>query len=174
MNKPAGLVTTRSDERGRPTIYDLLPDNHPWVFPIGRLDKESSGLLLLTNNTKFGDHVQDPNSKVPKSYRVVVDLPLTNEAVAQMESGMELEDGVPCQPVEIRFPDADRTRFEMTLHEGKNRQIRRMCAMLGYRVLELVRFRIGSVALGSMERGSVRQLTAAEISSFRSPTHHMW
>jgi 23S rRNA pseudouridine2605 synthase len=170
MHKPCGVVTTRSDERGRATVFDLLPEKRKWMFPIGRLDKESSGLLLFTNDTRFGDRVTNPIEKIPKTYVVELDRPLKEADARIMESGMKLEDGSSCRSVMVRIPDTGGTHFEMTLHEGKNRQIRRMCKVLGYSITGLLRTRIGPVELGSLPEGKIRPLTTAER-AFLSSTH---
>jgi pseudouridine synthase len=162
MHKPPGIVTTRSDERGRMTVYDLLPQDHRWVFPIGRLDKESSGLLLLTNDTRFGERVANPAEKIPKRYRVRLDKPLGDTDWAIMQSGMELADRTRILPAEVCAAEGDASCVYMTISEGKNRQIRRMCETLGYEVLSLKRLSIGPVELGDLPEGRTRRLTPHE------------
>jgi pseudouridine synthase len=163
FHKPRGIVTTRSDERGRKTIYDLLPEGTPWVFPVGRLDKESSGLLLLTNDTRFGDRVTSPDVNVPKVYTVRLDKPLREGDRKRMESELTLPDGTQLLPVTVRVSNEDRAICEVTLHEGRNRQIRRMFAMLEYNVLTLQRISVGRIQLGSLKEGEMRRLTSEEL-----------
>ena len=160
MNKPVGIVTTRSDERGRKTVYDFLGDVGQWIFPVGRLDKDSSGLLLFTNDHRLGERLTNPDSKVPKTYIVTLDKPLDEHDASVMRKGMMLDDER-LQPAEIGIPDQH--SFEMTIHEGKNRQIRRMCESFGYSVCSLVRIRIGSFEIGNLLPGEIRQLTKKEI-----------
>ena len=162
LHKPAAVVTTRADELGRKTVYDLLPKGTPWVFPIGRLDKESSGLLLLTNDTRFGDRVTSPVEKVQKVYTVLIDSPLHDSDRKAMESGLTLADGTRLKPTAVRTPKNDRTSCEITLREGKNRQIRRMFETLGYNVLALKRISIGRIHLGDLKEGEMRTLTKEE------------
>ncbi len=165
MNKPEGCVTTRSDERGRRTVYDLLPADAQWVFPVGRLDKDTSGLLLLTNDTRFGERVTNPLERIPKTYHVETTEPLDHQAVHMLRSGVRLDDGSRCLPARIRFDGESRTTFDLTVTEGMNRQVRRMCIAVGTTVLRLRRLRIGSIELGDLKEGTVRPLRPEEISS---------
>jgi len=175
MHKPKDVVTTRSDERGRRTIYDVLAAvdsrgaDPGWVFPVGRLDRDSSGLLLLTNDTRWGARLAAPDSHVPKVYHVRVTPPIVPEDLARLAGSVPLADG-PSAPVEVAVVRSSTrgTWLELTLTEGRNRQIRRMCARLGYRVETLVRIRIGGVALGELKPGEVRRLTEREVAALRS------
>jgi 23S rRNA pseudouridine2605 synthase len=160
LHKPAGLVTTRSDERGRPTVYSLLGEHAKWVFPVGRLDKETSGLLLLTNDHRWGEKLTNPRSKIPKTYLVGLDKPLKPDDAALMRKGMTLN-GVPLLPAGVRTLEG--SMVEMVIREGKNRQIRKMCESLGYAVRSLARTKIGAYTLGSLKPGEVRRLGREEI-----------
>jgi 23S rRNA pseudouridine2605 synthase len=170
MNKPTGVVTTRSDELGRKTVYDLLPDDSRWLFPVGRLDKDTSGLLLFTNDTRFGDKVTNPLSKVSKTYAVEIDKLLRPEALKKMEATFVLNDGEVLKPAKVKLDKSNQRSFSITIVEGKNRQIRRMCEELGYAVRRLCRLSIGSIRLGSLREGEFRPLTEAERSSVVSLT----
>ncbi len=169
LYKPKGYLTTYKDPEGRPTIYDLLKGVPELVFPAGRLDQDSSGLLLITNDTAFGDHVTDPESHVPKTYLVKASELLTDEQLQRLREGIELSDG-PTRPVEVkRVRDSARfSFFEITLTEGRNRQVRRMVEGLGAKVLKLVRTQIGSVEIGGLEIGKFRALTPAEVRSLQA------
>jgi 23S rRNA pseudouridine2605 synthase len=159
LHKPVGYVTTRADERGRQTIYDLLPADLPWLFPVGRLDKDSSGLLLLTNDTRFADSVSDPSQKWPKVYEVTLDAPLSDADTTLFRAGMTLADGTALLPVDLEFPVAEaRAHLRLTLREGKNRQIRRMAEHCGRRVLTLHRVAVGAIRLGDLREGALRRL----------------
>jgi len=162
LHKPCGVVTTRSDERGRKTVYDLLPEGLDWVFPVGRLDKESSGLLLLTNDTRFGESVTNPTLKIQKVYAVQLDRALQEADRKRMESGMTLSDGTRTLPASVSVSTSDLATCEITLREGKNRQIRRMGKELGYEVVSLKRVSIGAIRLGNLKEGEIRSLTATE------------
>jgi len=172
MHKPIGVVTTRSDEKGRKTIYHLLPPERQWMFPIGRLDKETSGLLLLTNDSRFGEMVTNPLGEIPKTYSVTVDRPLRDVDRRALESRLTLADGTRLLPAEVTPSIDNPLVFEMTIVEGKNRQIRRMCEHLGYVVISLQRIRIGLISLGRLNVGEVRLLSREErsgiLSSFAS------
>ncbi|HEY5599159.1 MAG TPA: pseudouridine synthase [Candidatus Manganitrophaceae bacterium] len=164
MHKPKGIVTTRSDERGRKTVYDLL-DLKEWVFPVGRLDRETSGLLLLTNDTQWGNRITAPAYKVAKVYHVKLNAPITESDLARLSNGIALEDGTRTLPAKARRLPAppDGRWIVLTLWEGKNRQVRRMLEALGYRVEDLIRIQIGGLKLGDLPAGATRPLTPAEV-----------
>jgi len=163
MHKPVGVVTTRSDERHRSTVYDLLGDVGQWVFPVGRLDKETSGLLLFTNDHKLGERLTNPRSKVPKTYLVDLDRPIADHDAALIRKGMPL-DGERLMPAAVTKRKGN--VIELTIHEGKNRQIRRMCEHLGYRIVSLVRTRIGGYELGNLQLGGIRHLDQSDVDLF--------
>lgn len=169
LYKPKGYLTTYKDPEGRATIYDLLKDLREWVFPAGRLDRDSSGLLLITNDTAFGDYVTDPQSHVPKTYLVKASELLTEQQLLRLREGIQLSGG-PTRPAEVRrVRDSARfTFFEITLTEGRNRQVRRMVEAVGAKVLKLVRTHIGAVGIGSLEIGKFRALTPEEVRSLQA------
>jgi 23S rRNA pseudouridine2605 synthase len=179
LHKPAGYLTTRTDPGGRPTVYDLLADVGEWVFPVGRLDRDTSGLLILTNDHRLGDELTDPGRHVPKTYHARVRGVPSAAALAVLREGVTLEDGTRCRPAGVRAlgvarggtprpPDLPGTSWlEITLTEGKNRQVRRMCAVVGHEVLELARVRIGALALGDLPRGGWRRLTEEDLVRLR-------
>lgn len=165
MNKPAGVITSHGDPRGRRTIYDLLPPGERWVFPVGRLDQDTTGLLLLTNDSIFAERITNPGSKLPKAYQVKLNALATPEAVAQLRGGLDIGRGERSQPAQVR-PLRDNGRLswlEVTIAEGKNRQVRRMMAAVGYRVLKLTRTRIGHLDLAGLAPGQIRPITPADV-----------
>lgn len=169
MNKPAGVVTTTSDERSRQTVIDLLPDSLRHVKPVGRLDMYSEGLLLLTNDGDFTQRLVHPSQHMPKVYWVKVKGQLQNSDLIALQSGIPLEDGFTL-PAGVRLVERNKTytEIEITLIEGRNRQIRRMIDYLGYRVLRLVRLAIGGLQLGQIAPGTWRYLTSQEVSELLS------
>lgn len=167
FNKPRGLVTTADDEQGRRTIFDHLRDlNLPRVIAVGRLDKASEGLLLLTNDTAWAASVSDPKNHVEKVYHVQINGLVDGELCAVLKRGLqEGPDWLAADEVEILRGGEKNTWLEITLHEGKNRHIRRLLQAIGRDVLRLVRIRIGSVELGQTPKGAVRPLLPYEIQS---------
>jgi 23S rRNA pseudouridine2605 synthase len=166
LYKPKGYLTTYRDPEGRPTVYDLLTDFGAWLSPVGRLDLDTSGLLLLTNDTDFAEHVTNPESKARKTYQVKASTLLTDEQLERLRRGVELSDG-PTRPAEVRrLRDSGKyTHIEMTITEGRNRQVRRMLEAVGSKVLKLVRVAIGPIRIGELQIGKWRKLTEEEISA---------
>lgn len=164
MNKPDGYVTTRSDERGRPTVYDLLKAPDRRLFPVGRLDRNSKGLLLFTNDSGWADALTNPASHVAKVYKVRLDRRMDDRDMDRVRSGLVLEDGDRTRPAKIRrLRGEDGDWIKVAITEGKNRQIRRMMAAAGYDVKTLIRIRIGALSLRGLEEGSARSLTEEEV-----------
>jgi len=164
LHKPVGYVTTRVDPQGRPTVYELLPELDRFVFPVGRLDKDTSGLLILTDDHRLGETLTNPESHVPKTYEVVVDRPPDQAALESLRAGIDIGKGERTRPASValvREVEGD-VRLRLTIHEGKNRQIRRMLAAVGLSVLSLSRTAIGGLKLGELASGSHRRLTSAE------------
>lgn len=168
LNKPRGVLTTRSDELGRSSIYELLGEMRKWIFPVGRLDKESEGLLLCTNDNALGEALTNPDSHIPKVYRVTADRQLNQTEIVRFQEGMEL-DGELLRPAVVRATGKSSTGgwFEIVLVEGKNRQIRRMCAAVGVEVTALKRIAIGPLHLGELQPGAYRKLTQAEMRALK-------
>lgn len=164
LYKPTGYLTTFKDPQGRPTVYDLIQDAGRWVVPVGRLDLDTSGLLLLSSDTRFAEQVTNPDYKIPKTYLVKASTLLTDAQLAQLRAGVMLTDG-PTQPAEVkRVRDSAKYSFiEITIHEGRNRQVRRMLEAVGSKVLKLVRIAIGSLRIGELPIGRYRELTAEEV-----------
>ena len=166
LHKPRGFVTTLSDEKDRKCVADLMKDVPARVFPVGRLDRQSEGLLLMTNDGDFANAMMHPAAHVPKYYRVTVRGEVTDEQQAHFCEGVML-DGKKTAPSELRVvsQQPDRTVLEVTLFEGRNRQIRRMCEVLGWEVARLRRIAIGSVKLGMLPAGQWRYLEPKEVRS---------
>ena len=163
LHKPRGVVTTRSDERGRRTVYDLLPTGLPWVFPAGRLDADSEGLLILTTDSALAARLTGPEHRVPKTYHVTVAGTPAAAALARLRRGIDYGAG-PTRPARVTLleqgPQA--ARLEVVLTEGRNRQVRRMWGAVGHRVRRLVRVAIGDFALGDLAPGACRELGPEE------------
>ena len=164
LYKPKGYVTTYKDPDNRPTVYELLKDVPDKVFSAGRLDLDSSGLLLFTNDGTFADRITSPESHVSKTYLVKSSLLLSDDQLDQLRRGVVLSDG-PTRPAEVkRIRNSERyTFFEITLTEGRNRQVRRMVETLGAKVLKLVRTKFGKIEIGDLQIGKYRMLTDREI-----------
>lgn len=164
LNKPRGVVCTRSDEQGRQSVLDILPEKFSHLKPVGRLDMYSEGLLLLTNDGDFAQKLTHPSLHMSKVYQVQVRGQIKDTHLDQMARGVELEDGMtkPAK-VELLSRNNSYSEFMLTLTEGRNRQIRRMCEKLGFPVVRLLRLAIGRLQLGQMNPGSWRYLTNAEI-----------
>lgn len=164
LNKPAGVTTTLRDPHADKTVMELLPAPFGHLFPVGRLDRESRGLLILTNDGELAHQLSHPSFEVTKVYRALLDRPLAEKDRAALERGVVLEEGrtVPCQ---IRKTAV--LQIEVIVHEGKKRQIRLMFASRGYEVKDLVRIQQGSLRLGNLETGRWRLLTERELSDLR-------
>lgn len=164
LHKPAGYLTTYRDPEGRKTIYDLLPDRERYLFPVGRLDLDTSGLLILTNDTAFAERITNPEFHVPKTYVVKASKHLSEEQLAQLRNGIELRDGMTRPAIVERLRDpGGKTVFSITITEGRNRQVRRMVEALDAKVISLARVAIGTVALGDLAEGATRDLTPTEL-----------
>lgn len=165
LHKPPGFITSRVDPGGRPTVYELLSDLPDWVFPVGRLDRDTSGLLLLTNDHRLGQRLTDPDEHLPKTYHALVRGVPGEEALRILREGGSLPDGTLCRPARVRSLGAGPrgTWLEIVLTEGKNRQVRRMCRAVGHDVKALARVEIGGLPLGGLPSGQWRRLEASEI-----------
>jgi 23S rRNA pseudouridine2605 synthase len=164
LNKPRGVVTTASDEKGRKTVYAFLDSAPPWIAPVGRLDKASEGLLLLTNDSEWAAQVLSPESHLDKTYHVQIGKIADAGLLEAIRKGVSTNDGdhLRVRSVSMLRGGKRNTWLEIILNEGKNRHIRRMLAALGIEVLRLVRVAIGPLPLGQLAKRSVRPLTAAE------------
>ncbi|MBY0505703.1 MAG: rRNA pseudouridine synthase [Bryobacteraceae bacterium] len=164
LNKPTGYITTYKDPEGRPTVYDLLTGVTDFLSTVGRLDLDTSGLLILTNDTQFGERLTNPDYHVPKTYLVKAATLLTDEQLQRLRTGVTLDDG-PTRPAEVtRVRDAATKSFiEITVTEGRNRQVRRMLEAVDSFVLKLVRVRIGGLEIDGLPLGKWRNLSPAEV-----------
>lgn len=168
LNKPANVVTTRKDPQGRRTVYDVAKLDD-WIFPIGRLDYNTSGLLIMTNDSAFAELVTDPKSKIWKTYLVKIKGELTSEDVSKLEKGMTLKDyhTLPAK-VNIISSTGKSMRIEIKIHEGKNRQVRRMLESLGKKVVFLERTEIGNLKIGPLKPGEYVHLTEKQVQDLKS------
>jgi 23S rRNA pseudouridine2605 synthase len=163
LYKPTGYITTFKDPDGRPTVYDLISDVDSFVSPVGRLDLDTSGLLILSNDTQFAEKMTNPDHKVPKTYLAKCSTLVSDEALDQLRKGVELSDG-PTRPAEVkRIRDSGKySHIEITITEGRNRQVRRMVEAIGSKALKLVRTQIGQIRIGDLKIGKWRYLTPEE------------
>ena len=166
LNKPAGVVSTARDTHGRRTVVDLVPSGRR-LYPVGRLDADTTGLILLTNDGALANRLTHPRYEVPKTYLARVGRAVPERALKQLRDGVELDDG-PAAPAKVRQLEAG--VLELTIHEGRKHQVRRMCEAIGFPVNELTRIAFGPLRLERLAPGKHRRLTAAEIDRLRSST----
>lgn len=171
FHKPKGVMTTLQDPHAEKTVADFFKDVPERVFPVGRLDRDTTGLLILTNDGELAFRLTHPKFGVPKRYHALVRGVVTEAEVQKLEKGVELEEGMtaPCQ-IRIEKKDARQTELFVVLHEGKKRQIRRIFELIGHRVIELSRQNYGPLALGQMRPGEKRRLSSKEIQSLYAAT----
>ncbi len=174
LYKPTGYLTTYKDPEGRPTVYNLLQEIDAFLSPVGRLDLDTSGLLVMTNDTQLAERITNPDSHVPKTYLVKASKVLSDDQLQQLRDGITLSDG-PTRPATVtRLRDSAKyTHVEITLTEGRNRQVRRMVEALDAHVLKLVRVQIGDIGIAGLPIGKWRHLTADEIAHLRGESP-MW
>jgi 23S rRNA pseudouridine2605 synthase len=167
LNKPAGHLTTMSDDRGRPTVAHLMPEV-PGLVPVGRLDATTTGLLILTNDGVLAHRITHPSSQIEKRYRLTLENPVPTHALQSLAAGPTLEDGK-MHPPEITnlIRSRETTTLDLTLHEGRNRIIRRACMAAGLALISLHRTNVGPVALGELPEGHYRALTPSELEALR-------
>ena len=168
LYKPKGYLSTYQDPQGRPTVYDLMKDLGQFVGTVGRLDLDTSGLLLLTNDNQLADRLMDPQWHAPKTYLVKASTLLSDGQLESLRTGLDLDDGRTRPAAVTRLRDSSKyTHFEITITEGRNRQVRRMVEAVGSHVLKLVRTRIGPLTIGDLPVGKYRLLTRGEVASLR-------
>ncbi|MEG2295314.1 MAG: pseudouridine synthase [Oscillospiraceae bacterium] len=169
LHKPRGFVTTLSDELGRRCITDLIKQVPEKVYPVGRLDRESEGLLILTNDGEFANYIMHPRHHIPKTYRVTVRPGITDETAALLSAGVMIDNAItmPSQ-VLILSKEPGRVVLQITIYEGRNRQIRKMCESVGLEVARLKRVSVGPVKLGMLQPGEWRMLTPTEVGAVRN------
>lgn len=177
LHKPRGYITTMDDEMGRKCVAELVADIEERIYPVGRLDRESEGMLLMTNDGAFANTVTHPKKHIYKIYRVTVRPGITEEQIIKFETGMEI-DGYKTAPAEVRVVKKEEGRavLEIVLREGRNRQIRKMCEQLGIEVARLKRVAIGQVKLGMLQPGKWRDLTPEEVKKLTAvpnPSRHI-
>ena len=174
LNKPAGYVTTANDEKGRPCVTDLVKAVGRRVYPIGRLDMASEGLLLLTDDGALTETLTHPRHSIPKIYNVKVEGEITEEQYKTLLSPMEI-DGYPIRPVytEVLKRKDGKTLLQMTLYEGRNRQIRKMCEQVGLQIRFLKRIALGNLTLGRLRVGEWRYLTKEQVSYLKGEENHV-
>lgn len=167
LNKPRGFITTMNDEKGRKCVAQLVEGVGTRVYPVGRLDKDSEGMLIFTNDGEFANKIMHPKNSIFKTYRVTVRPSIDEETLVKFETGVTLDDGTKTAPAQVTVlhEEENRVVMEMILHEGKNREIRRMCEAVGLEVAKLKRIQIGGVKMGMLKIGDWRDLTEKEVKS---------
>lgn len=167
--KPTGYITTKSDEKGRKTIYDILPDEYKHLNPVGRLDKDSSGLIIMTNDGNLAYELTHPSIKVAKTYLVKIDGKLNDEQLKKLSDGIEIEKGkiAYCDWAILEQTKQD-TLFEIILYQGLNRQIRKMFEFLGYNVINLKRIRHANIELTGLKKGQIKQIKPRQIKELKA------
>ncbi len=170
LHKPKGYLCTVSDDKGRKTVMDILGSSVGRVYPVGRLDYDSEGLLILTTDGELAQHLTHPSNEVPKTYVVKVEGRLTEADLNPIRSGIEIEGGYVTKKCRAHIIETNRdfTRVEITLREGKNREIRKMFAAIGKEVTLLKRTKVGELSLRGLDRGAFRKLTPAEVAYLKS------
>ena len=169
LNKPRGVLSAMSDPRGRPTVGDLVRDRPERLFHVGRLDADSEGLLLFTNDGALAHHLMHPSRGVPKTYLVEIDGSIARESTRRLLAGVQLEDGnARADAVKVVQRSDERSLVELVIHDGRNRIVRRLMAAVGHPVRRLVRTAIGPISLGSQRPGALRALSVEEVSSLYS------
>ena len=164
LNKPKGVLSAMSDDRGRPCVGDLVTQRHERLFHVGRLDADTTGLLLLTNDGDLAQQLSHPSYEVVKTYRATVRAPVAKSVAKQLRAGVELEDGrARADSFHVVTTHQNKAIVQISLHEGRKHIVRRMLAAVGHPVLELVRTQIGSLALGSLKPGQIKELPQSEV-----------
>ena len=169
LNKPKGYVTTVKDDKDRPTVMKLLPETDYRLFPVGRLDYDTEGMLLLTNDGELAFRLTHPKNEIPKTYLVKVEGRVSEEVLAKLRQGVEI-DGVKTQKANVKPVESDKnhTKLHVTITEGKNRQVRKMFEAVGKEVVFLKRIKIGDLTLRGMDRGACRKLSEEEVEYLRN------
>lgn len=167
LNKPKGIISTASDEKGRKTVLDLVKVSER-VYPVGRLDEDSTGLIIMTNDGELANFITHPRYGVPKTYQAAIRGKVTEERLDKLRMGIKLKEGLTAPAeVEVINPDPKQPLLEITIHEGWNRQIRRMCGEVGLTVVALKRVAIGPLQLGNLKWGQWRYLTEEEVGKLK-------
>lgn len=173
LNKPTGVISSMGDPYGRPSVKDFLPlDTYPSLFPIGRLDEDTTGLLLFTTDGELGNALLHPRFEIAKTYAVTIEGRMTDRDIAQLEEGILLDDGKTA-PATVQHVEVMRntTSFELTIHEGKNREVRRMCEALSKPVIALTRLSFAGIELGDLPSGHIRELSTSEKQKLYQTAH---
>ncbi|HLM85081.1 MAG TPA: pseudouridine synthase [Solirubrobacteraceae bacterium] len=169
LNKPVGVLSTARDTHGRPTVVELVPAHGLRLYPVGRLDADSSGLILLSNDGELANQLTHPRFQVPKTYRARLGGgPIAADRLQSLRTGVQLEDGLTAPARVRRVGPAGANTIELTIHEGRNRQVRRMCQAIGHPVIELQRTRFGPLRLDGLAPGAHRRLADAEVERLRA------